>query len=123
MIMVCCVILGGLSATDRGVLLGVLSAHGLRPASRRTSSTTSFQEQFDAGAKTYLKGERVGSLIIFGAVLILMMRFRPGGAPCPKERHQRELHPEGERGKEGEAARESGSQGETRRADAPKPTE
>jgi branched-chain amino acid transport system permease protein len=50
------------------------------------------QERFDFGAKTYLKVSG-WKLTIFGAVLILMMRFRPEGL-LPESRHKRELHPE-----------------------------
>jgi branched-chain amino acid transport system permease protein len=99
MIMVCCVILGGLGNRP-GVLLGVFLLMGFDRIV--TNLLDNFlQEQFDAGAKTYLKVSG-WKLIIFGAVLILMMRFRPEGL-LPETRHQRELHPEREEA-EGEAA-------------------
>jgi branched-chain amino acid transport system permease protein len=99
MIMVCCVILGGLGNRP-GVLLGAFLLMGFDRIV--TNLLDNFlQEQFDAGARTYLKVSG-WKLIIFGVVLIVMMRFRPEGL-LPEARHKRELHPEaGE--KEGEAA-------------------
>ena len=76
------------------------------------------QEQFGAGAKTYLKVSG-WKLIIFGLVLILMMRFRPEGL-LPETRHQRELHPEREEA-EGEAAARAEVEGNAG-GDAPKPS-
>ena len=99
MIMVCCVILGGLGNRP-GVLLGAFLLMGFDRIV--TNLLDNFlQEQFDAGAKTYLKVSG-WKLIIFGTVLIVMMRFRPEGL-LPEARHQRELHPEASE-KEGEAA-------------------
>ena len=90
MIMVCCVILGGIGNRP-GVMLGVFLLMGFDRIA--TNILDNFlQEQFDAGAKTYLKVSG-WKLIIFGAVLIVMMRFRPEGL-LPEARHQRELHPE-----------------------------
>jgi branched-chain amino acid transport system permease protein len=90
MTMVCCVILGGLGNRP-GVMLGVFLLMGFDRIVTNILDNA-IQEQFDFGAKTYLKvsGWR---LIIFGLALILMMRFRPEGL-LPEARHQRELHPE-----------------------------
>ena len=92
MIMVCCVILGGLGNRP-GVMLGVLLLVGFDRIAHRLLDNF-LQEQFDAGRRrTYLKvsGWR---LIIFGTALILMMRFRPEG--LLPEVGQAELHPENE---------------------------
>jgi branched-chain amino acid transport system permease protein len=94
MIMVCCVILGGLG-NRAGVLLGVFVLMGFdRIATNMLDNY--LQEQFDFGARTYLKVSG-WKLIIFGTVLIVMMRFRPEGL-LPEARHRRELHPETEDG-------------------------
>jgi branched-chain amino acid transport system permease protein len=90
MTMVCCVILGGLGNRS-GVLLGVFLLMGFDRIATNILDNY-LQEQFDAGAKTYYKVSG-WKLIIFGTVLILMMRFRPEGL-LPEKRHQRELHPE-----------------------------
>lgn len=91
MIMVCCVILGGLGSRP-GVLLGTLLLMGFDRIA--TNLLDNFlQEQFDA-TKSYQKVSG-WKLIIFGTVLIVMMRFRPEGL-LPEARHARELHPETE---------------------------
>ena len=90
MIMVCCVILGGLGNRP-GVLLGVFLLMGFDRIFTNILDNY-IQEQFDFGGKAYLKVSG-WKLMIFGAVLILMMRFRPEGL-LPEARHQRELHPE-----------------------------
>lgn len=105
MITVCCVILGGLGNRP-GVLLGTL----LLTAFDRIVTNmldNALQEEFDSGGKTYLKvsGWR---LMIFGLVLILMMRFRPEGL-LPESRVQRELHPEADEPVQQESG--DGSQG------------
>jgi branched-chain amino acid transport system permease protein len=90
MIMVCCVILGGLG-NRAGVLLGVLLLMGFDRI--LTNLLDNFlQEQFETGGKSYLKvsGWR---LCIFGLALIVMMRFRPEGL-LPEARQKRELHPD-----------------------------
>lgn len=94
MIMVCCVIFGGLG-NRAGVLLGTLVLMGFDRIVTNILDNY-LQEQFDAGAKTYLKLSG-WKLTIFGAVLIVMMRFRPEGL-LPEARHARELHPEGDGG-------------------------
>ncbi|QJW93309.1 branched-chain amino acid ABC transporter permease [Frigoriglobus tundricola] len=96
MIMVCCVILGGLGNRS-GVLIGVLLLMGFDRIA--TNLLDNFiQERFDFGGKAYLKVSG-WKLIIFGVVLIVMMRFRPEGL-LPEARHQRELHPEADEGED-----------------------
>jgi branched-chain amino acid transport system permease protein len=88
MIMVCCVILGGIGNRP-GVLLGTMLLMGF---DRIVTNILDNELQQLAGGNSLLKvsGWR---LIIFGLALILMMRFRPEGL-LPEARHQRELHPE-----------------------------
>lgn len=90
MIMVCCVILGGLGNRP-GVLLGTLLLMGFDRIATNLLDNA-LQEQFDFGGKAYLKVSG-WKLMIFGVVLIVMMRFRPEGL-LPETRRQRELHPE-----------------------------
>jgi branched-chain amino acid transport system permease protein len=88
-LMICCVILGGMGNRN-GVLLGTFLLIGF---DRILTSILDNQIQLLVGsAAPYLKlsGYR---LFIFGLVLILMMRFRPEGL-LPARRIQRELHPE-----------------------------
>jgi branched-chain amino acid transport system permease protein len=90
MLMVCCLILGGLGNRS-GVLLGVFLLLGFDRI--LTPILDNFiQEHFSSGGKSYLKvsGWR---LMIFGLSLILMMRFRPEGL-LPGERMKHELHPD-----------------------------
>lgn len=99
MIMMCCVILGGLGNRP-GVLLGAFLLMGFDRIV--TNILDNFlQEQFDAGARTYFKVSG-WKLVIFGGVLILMMRFRPEGL-LPETRRRHELHPEADEAA-GEAA-------------------
>ncbi|MBA2224958.1 branched-chain amino acid ABC transporter permease [Thermogemmata fonticola] len=89
MLMICCVILGGMGNRN-GVLLGTFLLIGF---DRILTGILDNQIQALVGsASPYLKlsGWR---LIIFGLVLILMMRFRPEGL-LPAKRIQVELHPE-----------------------------
>jgi branched-chain amino acid transport system permease protein len=90
MIMVCCVILGGLGNRP-GVLLGTLLLMGFDRILTNILDNA-IQERFDFGGKAYLKVSG-WKLMIFGAVLIVMMRFRPEGL-LPETRQRRELHPE-----------------------------
>jgi len=88
MIMVCCIILGGLG-NRAGVLLGVFILMGFdRIATNMLDNW--LQEQLGTGGKNY---EKISGwkLMIFGVVLILMMRFRPEGL-LPEQRVKRELH-------------------------------
>jgi branched-chain amino acid transport system permease protein len=104
MIMVCCVILGGLGNRS-GVLLGTLLLMGFDRIATNLLDNW-LQEEFDlggAGAYTKVSGWK---LIIFGSVLILMMRFRPEGL-LPEERHARELHPSADE-ETGDRRQESG---------------
>lgn len=97
---ICCVILGGLGNRP-GVLLGVFLLVGydqvLTPILDNEFQKEWFQQLFPESmrGKQYLKvsGWRLG---IFGAALILMMRFRPEGI-LPEARHKHELHPEEDR--------------------------
>lgn len=106
MIMVCCVILGGLGNRS-GVLLGVFLLMGFDRIATNLLDNY-LQEQFDAGARTYYKVSG-WKLIIFGSVLILMMRFRPEGL-LPETRHQRELHPDAEKKEEPQINAENADQ-------------
>ncbi len=90
MIMVCCVILGGLG-NRAGVLLGVFLLMGFDRILTNILDNM-IQENIGVGGANYLKVSG-WKLFIFGMVLILMMRFRPEGL-LPEKRHQRELHPE-----------------------------
>jgi branched-chain amino acid transport system permease protein len=87
MIMVCCVILGGLGNRS-GVILGVFILIGF---DRIVTSILDniIQEAVGTGGATYLKIS-AWKLFIFGSVLIVMMRFRPAGL-LPEARHKREL--------------------------------
>jgi branched-chain amino acid transport system permease protein len=94
---ICCVILGGLGNRP-GVLLGVFLLIGydqvLTPILDNELQKEWFQQLFPEWmrGKQYLKvsGWRLG---VFGAALILMMRFRPEGV-LPEERHRHEFHPQ-----------------------------
>jgi len=90
MIMVCCVILGGLGNRN-GILLGVFLLMGFDRIVTNILDNL-IQEQIGTGGPTYQKVSG-WKLIIFGLVLILMMRFRPEGL-LPEARQKRELHPE-----------------------------
>ncbi len=84
-IMLCCVILGGLGSM-RGTLLGVFLLLGFDSiVSPRLDSWLQAQ-----GSPVQLSDWRY---LIFGLALILMMRFRPEGL-LPSVRLQHELHPE-----------------------------
>ncbi|MCS7269626.1 MAG: branched-chain amino acid ABC transporter permease [Gemmataceae bacterium] len=89
MLMICCVILGGMGNRN-GVLLGTFLLIGFDRI--LTSILDNEIQAWVGSAAPYLKlsGYR---LLIFGLVLILMMRFRPEGL-LPARRIQRELHPE-----------------------------
>jgi branched-chain amino acid transport system permease protein len=91
---ICCVILGGLGSRP-GVLLGVFLLIGydqvLTPILDNEFQRQWFQGMFPEWmrGKQYLKvsGWR---LLIFGAVLVVMMRFRPAGL-LPEARRKHEL--------------------------------
>jgi branched-chain amino acid transport system permease protein len=109
-IMVCCVILGGLGNRS-GVLLGTFILMGFDRIITNIldNELQALQQRLDLnwGGQAYTKVSG-WKLMIFGTVLILMMRFRPEGL-LPEARHQRELHPEvGEAQGEAAAKREAG---------------
>jgi branched-chain amino acid transport system permease protein len=89
MTMVCCVILGGLGNRP-GVLLGVFLLMGFDRILTNILDNK-IQELIGTGGPSYLKVSG-WKLFIFGAILILMMRFRPAGL-IPEARHARELDP------------------------------
>jgi branched-chain amino acid transport system permease protein len=93
-LVLCCVILGGLG-NRRGVLLGTFLLVGfdliLTPVLDNWVQKPDTQQQFPA----FLQGKEYTKLSmwrlgIFGLVLLLMMRFRPAGL-LPEQRHQHEL--------------------------------
>ncbi len=89
MITLCCVILGGLGNRP-GVLLGVFLLVGYDTIATPMLDNWLQEQQINPGGKQYLKvsGWR---LFVFGAALILMMRYRPEGL-LPGTRQQHELH-------------------------------
>jgi branched-chain amino acid transport system permease protein len=107
----CCIILGGLGSI-RGVLLGVFLLQGydliLAPILDDKAQTfrenvvkwltTSWPDRFVPRSPAVVKIEHLltfssWKLMIFGLVLILMVRFRPEGL-LPSKRVQHELHPD-----------------------------
>lgn len=88
MIMVCCVILGGLGNRS-GVLIGTFLLMGFDRIITGLLDNA-IQEATGGDAKEYMKVS-AWRLMIFGVVLILMMRFRPEGL-LPEARVRRELH-------------------------------
>jgi branched-chain amino acid transport system permease protein len=90
MIMVCCVILGGLGSRG-GVLLGTLLLMGFDRIVTGLLDNA-IQDAMGSGAPEYAKVS-AWRLMIFGVVLILMMRFRPEGL-LPEQRRKQELHPD-----------------------------
>ncbi|MBX9624099.1 MAG: branched-chain amino acid ABC transporter permease [Gemmataceae bacterium] len=90
-IALCCVILGGLGSRT-GVILGVFLLIGYDMVLTPELDAWLQKQQINPDGKQYLKvaGWR---LFIFGAALIVMMRFRPEGI-LPAERMRHELHPE-----------------------------
>jgi branched-chain amino acid transport system permease protein len=90
MLVVCCVILGGLG-NRAGVVLGVFILIGFDRIAINILDNK-IQEELGSNAKEYMKIS-AWKLMVFGLVLIIMMRFRPEGL-LPEERRQRELHPE-----------------------------
>ncbi len=91
MIALCCVILGGLGNRP-GVILGVFILIGYDMVLTPELDNWIQKQQINPGGKQYLKvsGWR---LFIFGAALIVMMRFRPEGL-LPGARMKHELHPD-----------------------------
>lgn len=97
MLVLCCVILGGIG-NRAGILLGVLLLVGFDQIITRDLDNwvqkPETQRQFPEfmQGKEYIKLS-MWRLGIFGAALILMMRFRPEGM-IPEKRRKHELHPE-----------------------------
>ncbi|HZZ27423.1 MAG TPA: branched-chain amino acid ABC transporter permease [Pirellulales bacterium] len=96
-IILCCVILGGLGSL-RGVLLGVLLLLGFdNIVSPQINSTLqSWLQHLGGGVQSSAVAERLLSfsnwrLMIFGLALVAIMRFRPEGL-WPSARLQHELH-------------------------------
>ena len=97
MLVLCCVILGGIG-NRAGILLGVLILVGfdqivtrdLDQWVQKPDVQQKFPEFMQGKAYIKLSMWRLG---IFGAALILMMRFRPEGM-IPERRRKLELHPE-----------------------------
>lgn len=91
MIILCCLILGGLGNRP-GVLLGVFILVGYDMILTQELDNRLQRMQINPHGKDYLKvsGWR---LFIFGAALIVMMRFRPEGL-LPAARMKHELHPD-----------------------------
>jgi len=89
MIMVCCVILGGLGNRS-GVVVGVFLLMGFDRIVTNILDNQ-IQLQIGSGGPSYMKVSG-WKLMIFGVVLILMMKFRPSGL-FPEARLKRELSP------------------------------
>jgi branched-chain amino acid transport system permease protein len=87
----CCVILGGMGSI-RGVLVGVVLLVGYDVVVTRELDNW-LQKGLLRDVDNPLLRFTTWKLLIFGLVLILMMRFRPEGL-LPSKRMQRELHRE-----------------------------
>ncbi len=111
MLVICCIILGGLGNRP-GVLLGVVLLVGYDQIVTSMLDNWLQEQKVNPEGKEYLKvsGWR---LFIFGLALILMMRFRPEGM-LPAARQKRELHPERD-----EAAGERAAKAEAEAKDKP----
>jgi branched-chain amino acid transport system permease protein len=88
-LVLCCVILGGMGSI-RGVLIGVVLLVGYDVIVTRELDNW-LQQGPLADVNNPLLRFTTWKLMIFGLVLILMMRFRPEGI-WPSKRMQRELH-------------------------------
>jgi branched-chain amino acid transport system permease protein len=88
-IMLCCVILGGLGSL-RGTLLGVFLLIGFDSVLAPILDGFIQESGINAGGNRFLVFTN-WRLIIFGLALIIMMRFRPEGL-LPSKRIQAELH-------------------------------
>jgi branched-chain amino acid transport system permease protein len=99
-IMLCCIILGGLGSL-RGTLLGVFLLIGFDSIVAPLLDSEVFQawlapwliETFEFNKENAALKFSNWRLMIFGMALILMMRFRPEGL-WPSQRVKRELHTE-----------------------------
>ncbi len=107
----CCLILGGLGSRP-GVVLGVFLLYGFDGIASPILDSAIQQWAGGGGAKTVTLGVASGTqvtialpaqmftftgwrLIVFGVVLILVMRYRPEGL-VPSERTREEMHPKAE---------------------------
>jgi branched-chain amino acid transport system permease protein len=95
-LVLCCVILGGLGNRP-GVLLGVFLLIGFDLILSPKLDNEVQKPEFQALLPDFMQGKEYTKLSmwrlgIFGIVLILMMRFRPAGL-LPEERHKHELQP------------------------------
>lgn len=88
-IMLCCIILGGL-ASLRGTLLGVLLLIGFDSILAPALDTWIQRANINPSGNVLLTFTN-WKLMIFGLALVLMMRFRPEGL-LPSVRIKRELH-------------------------------
>jgi len=88
-VMLCCVILGGLGSL-RGTLLGVLLLIGFDNVLAPAVDAMIQDANINPGGSVWLTFSN-WKLMIFGLALILMMRFRPEGL-LPSKRVQQELH-------------------------------
>jgi len=111
MLTLCCIILGGLGNRP-GVVIGVFLLIGfdqvLAPRLDNWVQDVDVQRQFPE----FMRGKAYAKLSmwrlgVFGAVLILMMRFRPEGL-LPEARRKHELHPEKALPTAGDGKREPG---------------
>jgi branched-chain amino acid transport system permease protein len=96
-LVLCCVILGGLG-NRAGVLLGVFLLVGFDQVLSPVLDNWVQKPETQAGFPAFMQGKDYTKLSmwrlgIFGGVLILMMRFRPEGL-LPEARRKHELHPE-----------------------------
>jgi branched-chain amino acid transport system permease protein len=97
MLSLCCVILGGIGNRP-GVLLGVLLLIGFDQVLTPIADQWVQKPEVQGSLPQYFQGKEyikvsAWRLGVFGAVLILMMRFRPEGI-LPERRRKLELHPE-----------------------------
>lgn len=90
-IMLCCIILGGLGSL-RGTLLGVFLLLGFDNMVAPTLDGLLQTANVNASGNPFLTFSS-WRYLIFGLALILVMRFRPEGL-LPSSRLQHELHPE-----------------------------
>lgn len=88
-IMLCCIILGGLGSL-RGTLLGVLLLIGFDNVLAPTLDNLLQQSGINESGNRFLTFSN-WRFMVFGVALILMMRFRPEGL-LPSRRVQQELH-------------------------------
>ncbi len=97
MLVLCCVILGGLG-NRAGILLGVLILVGFDQIITQDLDQWVQKPETQKDMPAFMQGKEyvkvsLWRLGIFGAALILMMRFRPEGL-IPERRRKLELHPE-----------------------------